>query len=110
MKFQERRESQAPARREPPGSAAARRSTLSLDVAAPPRRGAMGREDDAAEAPNAAFSRRAFVHRLRALMSFEPVAGFRFGAISAGIRKDGRIDVALAVADQPAVVAGTFTR
>ncbi|WP_437320406.1 bifunctional glutamate N-acetyltransferase/amino-acid acetyltransferase ArgJ [Sorangium sp. So ce385] len=43
-------------------------------------------------------------------MSFEPVAGFRFGAISAGIRKDGRIDVALAVADQPAVVAGMFTR
>ncbi|WP_437960024.1 bifunctional glutamate N-acetyltransferase/amino-acid acetyltransferase ArgJ [Sorangium sp. So ce119] len=43
-------------------------------------------------------------------MSFEPVAGFRFGAVSAGIRKDGRIDVALAVADQPAVVAGMFTR
>ncbi|WP_437681207.1 bifunctional glutamate N-acetyltransferase/amino-acid acetyltransferase ArgJ [Sorangium sp. So ce131] len=43
-------------------------------------------------------------------MSFEPVAGFRFGAVSAGIRKDGRIDVALAVADQPAVVAGVFTR
>jgi glutamate N-acetyltransferase/amino-acid N-acetyltransferase len=43
-------------------------------------------------------------------MSFEPVAGFRFGAISAGIRRDGRIDVALAVADQPAAVAGMFTR
>lgn len=38
------------------------------------------------------------------------VRGFRFGAVSAGIRKDGRIDVALAVADRPAVVAGLVTR
>jgi glutamate N-acetyltransferase/amino-acid N-acetyltransferase len=38
------------------------------------------------------------------------VPGFRFSSVSAGIRKDGRIDVALAVADAPAVVAGVFTR
>jgi glutamate N-acetyltransferase/amino-acid N-acetyltransferase len=38
------------------------------------------------------------------------IAGFRFAAVSAGIRKDGRIDTALAVADRPAVVAGLFTR
>jgi glutamate N-acetyltransferase/amino-acid N-acetyltransferase len=38
------------------------------------------------------------------------VPGFRFSAVSAGIRKDGRIDVALAVADRPATVAGVFTR
>ena len=38
------------------------------------------------------------------------VLGFRFGAVSAGIRKDGRIDVALAVCDRPAVTAALFTR
>jgi glutamate N-acetyltransferase/amino-acid N-acetyltransferase len=38
------------------------------------------------------------------------IAGFRFAAVSAGIRKDGRVDTALAVADRPAVVAGLFTR
>ena len=38
------------------------------------------------------------------------VQGFRFGAISAGIRKDGRIDLALAVCDRPAVTAALFTR
>jgi glutamate N-acetyltransferase/amino-acid N-acetyltransferase len=38
------------------------------------------------------------------------VPGFRFSAISAGVRKDGRIDVALAAADGPATVAGVFTR
>lgn len=38
------------------------------------------------------------------------VPGFRFSAISAGVRKDGRIDVALAAADGPAAVAGVFTR
>jgi glutamate N-acetyltransferase/amino-acid N-acetyltransferase len=38
------------------------------------------------------------------------VPGFRFSTVSAGIRKDGRIDVALAVADGPATVAGVFTR
>src|SRR5882724_2043200 len=38
------------------------------------------------------------------------IAGFRFAAVSAGIRKDGRVDVALAVADRPAVVAGLFTK
>ncbi len=40
----------------------------------------------------------------------EPVLGFRFGAVSAGLRKDGRIDVGLAVADRPCTVAGRFTR
>jgi len=39
-----------------------------------------------------------------------PIAGFRFSAVSAGIRKDGRIDVALAVADGPVVAAGRVTR
>jgi glutamate N-acetyltransferase/amino-acid N-acetyltransferase len=39
-----------------------------------------------------------------------PVQGFRFSAVSAGIRKDGRVDVALAVADQPVVAAGRVTR
>src|SRR6188508_3083705 len=38
------------------------------------------------------------------------VLGFRFGAVSAGIRKDGRIDLALAVCDGPAVTAALFTR
>ncbi|HYP90535.1 MAG TPA: bifunctional glutamate N-acetyltransferase/amino-acid acetyltransferase ArgJ [Polyangiaceae bacterium] len=38
------------------------------------------------------------------------VEGFRFGAVSAGIRKDGRIDLALAVCDRPAVTAALFTR
>ncbi|HKY35243.1 MAG TPA: bifunctional glutamate N-acetyltransferase/amino-acid acetyltransferase ArgJ [Polyangiaceae bacterium] len=38
------------------------------------------------------------------------VLGFRFGAVSAGIRKDGRIDLALAVCDRPAVTAALFTR
>jgi glutamate N-acetyltransferase/amino-acid N-acetyltransferase len=38
------------------------------------------------------------------------VAGFRFSAVSAGIRKDGRIDVALAAADRPCPVAARYTR
>ena len=38
------------------------------------------------------------------------IEGFRFGAVSAGIRKDGRIDLALAVCDRPAVTAALFTR
>lgn len=38
------------------------------------------------------------------------VLGFRFGAVSAGIRKDGRIDLALALCDRPAVTAALFTR
>ncbi len=37
------------------------------------------------------------------------VAGFRFSATSAGIRRDGRDDVALAVADEPAVAVGMLT-
>jgi glutamate N-acetyltransferase/amino-acid N-acetyltransferase len=39
-----------------------------------------------------------------------PVLGFKFSAISAGIRKDGRVDVALAHAAQPAACAALFTR
>jgi glutamate N-acetyltransferase/amino-acid N-acetyltransferase len=38
------------------------------------------------------------------------VAGFRFSAVSAQIRKDGRIDLALAVADRPCPVAARYTR
>jgi len=51
------------------------------------------------------------------LLSFGPVMtrnlsmnGFRFSAASAQIRQDGRIDVALAVADHPCPVATRFTR
>ena len=40
----------------------------------------------------------------------QPVLGFRFAAAAAGIRKDGRIDTALAVADGGAVAAGVVTR
>lgn len=38
-----------------------------------------------------------------------PVPGFRFSAVAAGIRRDGRDDVALAVAEAPAVAAGMLT-
>ena len=38
------------------------------------------------------------------------VGGLSFSALSAGIRKDGRADVALAVADRPATVAAVLTR
>ncbi len=37
------------------------------------------------------------------------VAGFRFSAASAQIRKDGRIDLALAFADKPCPVAARYT-
>ncbi len=37
------------------------------------------------------------------------IDGFRFSAVSAKIRKDGRIDLALAVADRPCVVAARYT-
>jgi glutamate N-acetyltransferase/amino-acid N-acetyltransferase len=43
-------------------------------------------------------------------MSSQPVAGFRFSATAANIRKDGRIDLALAVADEDATAVGVFTR
>jgi glutamate N-acetyltransferase/amino-acid N-acetyltransferase len=39
-----------------------------------------------------------------------PVHGFRFAAVSAGIRKDGRADLGLVVADGGTVAAGLFTR
>ncbi|MEZ4225496.1 MAG: bifunctional glutamate N-acetyltransferase/amino-acid acetyltransferase ArgJ [Polyangiaceae bacterium] len=38
------------------------------------------------------------------------VKGFRFGATAAGIRKDGRQDLALVVADADCVTAGVLTR
>jgi glutamate N-acetyltransferase / amino-acid N-acetyltransferase len=38
------------------------------------------------------------------------VQGFRFSGIAANIKKNGRADLALAVADRPALVAGVFTR
>jgi glutamate N-acetyltransferase/amino-acid N-acetyltransferase len=38
------------------------------------------------------------------------VAGFRFAAVASGIKKNGRTDLALAVADGGAVAAGVFTR
>lgn len=38
-----------------------------------------------------------------------PIAGFRFTGLSAGIKANGKPDLALAVADEPAVVAGTLT-
>lgn len=38
------------------------------------------------------------------------VRGFRFSGISANIKKNGRRDLALAVADEPAVTAAVFTR
>ncbi len=37
------------------------------------------------------------------------VAGFRFAAGAAGLKKSGRLDMALIVADKPAVCAGVFT-
>lgn len=37
------------------------------------------------------------------------VAGFRFAAGAAGLKKTGRLDMALIVADKPAVCAGVFT-
>jgi glutamate N-acetyltransferase/amino-acid N-acetyltransferase len=43
-------------------------------------------------------------------MAFASIPGFRFAAVSAGIRKDGRVDTALAVADAPVAAAGLVTR
>jgi glutamate N-acetyltransferase/amino-acid N-acetyltransferase len=40
----------------------------------------------------------------------QPVLGFRFAAVASGIRKDGRIDTALAFAERPAIAAGVVTR
>lgn len=44
------------------------------------------------------------------LTVLQPPLGFRFAATAANIRKDGRADVAIAVADKPCVAAGVFTR
>jgi glutamate N-acetyltransferase/amino-acid N-acetyltransferase len=41
--------------------------------------------------------------------STTPVAGFRFAAISAGIKTAGKLDLALAAADTPASAAALFT-
>lgn len=38
------------------------------------------------------------------------VAGFRFSAVAAGIKKTGALDLALIACDEPAVAAGVFTR
>jgi glutamate N-acetyltransferase/amino-acid N-acetyltransferase len=43
-------------------------------------------------------------------VKFSPVRGFSFSAVAAEVRKPGRLDVALAVCDRPAVAAGVFTR
>jgi glutamate N-acetyltransferase/amino-acid N-acetyltransferase len=40
----------------------------------------------------------------------KPVAGFRFAAARAGIKKNGALDVGLAVADAPVPTAALFTR
>jgi glutamate N-acetyltransferase/amino-acid N-acetyltransferase len=39
-----------------------------------------------------------------------PVAGVRFATIAAGVRYSGRTDVMMALFDEPATVAGVFTR
>ncbi len=39
-----------------------------------------------------------------------PIAGVRFASVAAGVRYEGRTDVMMAVFDQPAEVAGVFTR
>ncbi len=39
-----------------------------------------------------------------------PIAGVRFATIAAGVRYTGRTDVMMAVFDEPAAVAGVFTR
>ena len=39
-----------------------------------------------------------------------PVNGFRFSGVHAGIKPDRALDLALLVADEPAVAAGVFTR
>ncbi len=42
--------------------------------------------------------------------SLAAIAGFRFAAVAAGIRKDGRIDLALATAERPVPTAARYTR
>jgi glutamate N-acetyltransferase/amino-acid N-acetyltransferase len=39
-----------------------------------------------------------------------PIAGVRFATVAAGVRYSGRTDVMMAVFDEPATVAGVFTR
>jgi glutamate N-acetyltransferase/amino-acid N-acetyltransferase len=57
---------------------------------------------------------RAGGHRLvyppPAMPALPAVPGFRFSGLSAGIKKDGRPDLALAVADDPATCAALYTR
>lgn len=42
--------------------------------------------------------------------NFDLPAGFRFSAMASGIKKSGKLDLALICSDQPASVAGVFTR
>jgi glutamate N-acetyltransferase / amino-acid N-acetyltransferase len=42
--------------------------------------------------------------------SLPPIAGVRFATIAAGVRYPGRTDVMMALFDEPAAVAGVFTR
>jgi len=37
-------------------------------------------------------------------------AGFRFGGLASGIKKSGKLDLALIVSDTPATCAGVFTQ
>lgn len=39
-----------------------------------------------------------------------PVAGFRFASLAAGIKKNGKPDLGIVVADEPVVCAGVFTK
>ena len=41
---------------------------------------------------------------------FDRVSGFQFSGVAVGIKPDGRLDLGLAVATEPAVAAGMFTR
>src|SRR5688572_14383074 len=43
-------------------------------------------------------------------MTLPSVPGFRFAGVAAGIKKDGRLDLGLAVADAPAACAAVYTR
>jgi glutamate N-acetyltransferase/amino-acid N-acetyltransferase len=49
------------------------------------------------------------VHSISDVSSFPIPKGFRFGAVKAGLKKSGRTDFALIVADAPASAAAAFT-
>ena len=48
--------------------------------------------------------------RRRNIPTLPPIAGVRFATIAAGVRYAGRTDVMMALFDEPAEVAGVFTR